>query len=70
MQSLELLIVFLFALSVSLIHLQVSTVGDKIITLPKDTASLYASAWPKENDGKIKKYQFCLYRLDLVCEST
>ena len=38
---------------VSIIHLQVSTVGDKVITLPKDTASLYASAWPKETAGKI-----------------
>jgi hypothetical protein len=52
----------LFTLSASIIHLQVSTVGDKTITLPKDTASLYASAWPKETEGKITqciRCQFC-----------
>lgn len=35
-----------------IIHLQVSTVGDKVITLPKDSASLYASAWPRAIAGK------------------
>lgn len=57
--------VFLSALIASIIHLQVSTVGDKVITLPKDTASLYASAWPKETSGKIEFIYVCIqdYRI-------
>ena len=47
------LCIYLLVFSIaSVINLQVSTVGDKEITLPKDTASLYASAWPKESPSK------------------
>ncbi|XP_046859670.1 dyslexia-associated protein KIAA0319-like protein isoform X3 [Xenia sp. Carnegie-2017] len=43
---------------VSIIHLQVSIVGDTLIKFPKDTASLYASAWPKENKDHPYSYQW------------
>ena len=42
---------FTYFLSASRPSLQVSAGDNKVLTLPVNTVSLYASAWPKETAG-------------------